>query len=293
VRFAWIDQNLDKYSISEMCRILEVTAQGYRKWKIEKPYKHALLLARIKELIAEHPLNKNYGVKRIFEGLKCKYDNIPSLSTVRRVMRENGIKRPKNSPKGLTKADKLAQKSDNLINGDFTAEAPNQKLLGDITQVETADGNLYIAGTLDCFDNQLVGLAMDDNMKSSLVIGSLEQAHRRFNIRGAIFHSDRGSQYTGADFRAKLAELGVLQSMNGAAGRCHDNAKMESVWGRFKEELIYQLPTKQMSMFEVKQWVFRYFMGYWNNARICSAIGGMPPARKRMEYYGKIDRYAA
>ena len=276
-----------------MCRVLEVTPQGYRKWKIEKPYKHALLLARIKEIIAEHPLNKNYGARRICEGLKLKYDDIPSLSTVQRVMRENGIKRQKNAPKGLTKADKLAQKSDNLINGDFTAVKPNQKLLGDITQVETADGNLYIAGTLDCFDNYVVGLAMDDNMRSSLVIQSLQQAHSRFGVRGAVFHSDRGSQYTSADFRDKLAEFGVLQSMNGAAGRCHDNAKMESVWGRFKEELIYQLPTKQMSMFEVKQWVFRYFMGYWNNTRICSAIGGMPPAMKRVEYYGSLARYAA
>ena len=293
MRFAWIGKNRGKYSLSEMCRVLEVTAQGYRKWKRPKPYKHALLLARIKEMQEEHPLNKNYGVMRVFEWLKYKYSDIPSLSTVRRVMRENGIKRPKNNPKGLTKADKLAQKSDNLINRNFTAEKPNEKWVSDITEVATADGKLYISGILDCFDNHITGLSMDDNMKAPLVIRSLEQAHKRFGAQGVVFHTDRGSQYTSESFRAKLAEFGVFQSMNGAAGLCHDNAKMESVWGRFKEELIYQLPTKETSMIIVKQWIFRYFMGYWNNTRICSAIGGLPPAAKREQYYNKSMSYAA
>ena len=271
-----------------MCRVLEVTPQGYRKWKIEKPYKHALLLAQIQEILAEHPLNKNYGVKRIMQALRHKFGYEKSLSTLRRVLRENNIKPPKSGPKGLTKADKKAQKSDDLIKRDFTAKRPNEKWVSDITEVKTLDGKLYISGILDCFDNSMVGLSMADNMQTPLVIDSFLMAAKQNKATGVIFHTDRGSQYTSIDFRNILAKYGVKQSMNSAAGRCHDNAKMESAWGRFKEELIYQTKTKEMSMKQVKMMIFRYFMGYWNNQRICSAIGGLPPSCKRYAYFNSL-----
>lgn len=110
-----------------MCRALEVSPQGFRKSLNEKPYKHATLLARIKAIYAEHELNTNYGVIRIYEALNYKFGSSPSISTVRRVMRENNLIRPANKPKGLTKANKEVQKSENLFNRDFTAEKPNQK----------------------------------------------------------------------------------------------------------------------------------------------------------------------
>lgn len=271
-----------------MCRVLEVTPQGYRKWKVEKPYKHTLLLAQIEEILAENPLNKNYGVKRILQALRHKFGFEKSLSTLRRALRENGIKPPKCGPRGLTKADKNTQKSDDLIKRNFTAEKPNEKWVSDITEVKTLDGKLYISGVLDCFDNSIVGLSMADNMKVPLVIDSFKMAMKQNKATGVIFHTDRGSQYTSIDFRKILAENGAKQSMNSAAGRCHDNAKMESVWGRFKEELIYQTKTKEMSMNQVKLMIFRYFMGYWNNQRICSAIGGLPPNLKRYAYFHSL-----
>lgn len=77
--------------------------------------------------------------------------------------------------------------------------------------------------------------------------------------------------------------------MNSAAGKCHDNARCESIWGRMKEELIYgRYNTKKMSMETVKSLVWRYFMSYWANRRICSAIGGIPPAVKRQRYYESL-----
>jgi len=271
-----------------MCRVLEVTPQGYRKWKVEKPYKHALLLAQIKEILAEHPLNKNYGVKRIMEALQHKYGYKKSISTLRRILRENGIK-ARRYPKGLTRADKKARKSDDLIKRNFRADRPNEKWVSDITEVQTADGKLYISGVLDCFDNSIMGLSMADNMKTQLVIDSFNMALRNAKEAEVIFHTDRGSQYTSYEFRRILGQTNVLQSMNSAAGRCHDNAKMESVWGRFKEELIYQINTKDMSMEAVRTEIFRYFVGYWNNIRICSAIGGIPPVDKRNNFYATLQ----
>ena len=112
-------------------------------------------------------------------------------------------------------------------------------------------------------------------------------------MRGAILHSDRGSQYTSALFRENLDKFGIIQSMNSAAGRCYDNAKCESMWGRFKEEKLYKTDTSKMTMAEVKSMIWRYFYSYWNNRRICSAIGGMAPMTKRKLYFDTIENDAA
>lgn len=271
-----------------MSRLFSVTPQGYRKWRKnqDKPYKHARLLANIQKILAEDEENENYGMHRMFEALKLKFDYTNSESTVARVMHENGlIHKVKHNPNGLTKADKEAQKSDNLLNRDFTADAPNQKWVTDITQLPTLDGNLYISGIFDCFDNHIVGLTLDNNMRKELVIDTVKQAMGRFGEKGVILHSDRGSQYTSVDFRTCLKDYGIRQSMNSMGGRCHDNAKCESMWGRAKVEKFYKMDTSRMSMDSVKRIVFKYFMGYWNNRRICSANGGMPPAVKRAIYY--------
>ena len=104
-------------------------------------------------------------------------------------------------------------------------------------------------------------------------------------IRGCILHSDRGSQYTIEDYRNAIEKYGIRQSMNSAGGRCHDNARCESMWARMKEELLYgRYDTEKMTIEELKTLIWRYFMGYWNNRRICSTNGGLPPAEKRRSY---------
>ena len=106
-------------------------------------------------------------------------------------------------------------------------------------------------------------------------------------MRTAIVHSDRGSQYTSEKYRTVIAKFEVRQSMNSAGGRCHDNARCESMWARMKNELFYLRGRKleNYTIEELKTLVWRYFMSYWNNQRICSAIGGVPPAVKRRRYY--------
>jgi transposase InsO family protein len=216
------------------------------------------------------------------------FPHIPCERTVYRIMERLGIVHtPKRKPNGITKADKEAMKSDDKIKRDFTAQRPLEKAVTDITEIQTADGKLYISTIEDCFDNAVLGLSMADNMKAGLCVDTLKSAIMSYpGLRGAIIHSDRGSQYTSGEYRQAIEKYGIIQSMNSAGGRCHDNAKCESLWGRFKEELLYdRYDTKKMPMTVVKSLIWRYFMSYWNNRRICSANGGLPPMVKRKKFY--------
>lgn len=274
-----------------MCEVLDVTRQGYNKWLKSqgKPSKHEALLALIKQILEEDSENSdNYGVQRIFLALRNNKGYKGSYSTVCRFCRENRITLPKKKkPNSLTKADKEAQKSEDLIKQDFTADRPNEKWLSDITEVPCADGKLYVAPILDCFDGAIVGLAIDDNMRKELCISAFEQACRRQKASGMIFHSDRGSQYTSGDFRASLAQYGAIQSMCGT-GRCYDNARMESFFATLKKEKLYRIKTEQLSMEVVKSIIWRYIESYYNNRRIYTTNGGYPPFVYRSMYYQEI-----
>jgi len=272
------------------CRILEVTPQGYRKYieNLTKPYKYARLLADMRAIIEEDEFNITYGKRRMYEKLQLDYECEYCYSTVANVMDENGLLQKPNKPKGLTKSDKAAQKSENLLKQNFKSEAPNQKTVTDITEFTGIDGKLYVSAVFDCFDNACLSVLMADNMRKELVIESFEQAAGLHDLRGAIGHSDRGSQYTSAEFRQTLKKLEIIQSMNSAAGRINDNAKCESMWARAKCEISACYDTKKMTSEELKQLIFWYFMSYWNNRRICSAIGGVPPMVKRGAYYERL-----
>ena len=277
-----------------MCRVLGVTRQGYEKYEesLNKPHKYAGLPAEIRAIIEEDEYNDKYGKERLHDALILR-GYVISLSTVYRICRKHGICLKENTPKGLTKSEKDAYKNDDLLKGDFNADAPNGKLISDITQLPTKEGKLYISAVFDCFDNACLGISMDDNMRIPLVTDSLKMAVLTHKITSAIFHTDRGSQYTSYDFRAFSEKAHITQSMSFAGSSCYGNAKCESIWGRFKLEAIYgRHRTELMSMDDVKTLVFRYFMGYWNNRRISHAIGGLPPMLKRRRFFNS-SKFAA
>ena len=288
--------------IAFYCRMLEVSRQGFYNYlkNQSRPYKYETLVARMKGIIDADECNDSYGSVRMWQALNLLRENesdlfVPSHATVARIMREKGlIHKPKRNPNSLTQADKEAQKSDNLLAGNFEADSPFAKTVTDITELPTADGKLYISAIEDCFNNEILGLSMADNMRASLCVETLKSAVRVHPaLRGSISHSDRGSQYTSAEYRAALARFGIRQSMNSAAGRCHDNAKCESLWARFKEELIYgRYDTKSMPMDVVKSLIWRYFLSYWNNRRICSKNAGLPPTAKRWRYFAAAEATA-
>ena len=124
---------------------------------------------------------------------------------------------------------------------------------------------------------------METTMKADLCVHTLENALTAYPaLEGAVIHSDRGTQYTSETYRQAIWENHIHQSMNSAGGRCHDNARCESMWARIKTELLYnRYDTKQMTVEDLKELIWRYFFSYWNNRRICSANGGLPPMIKR------------
>ena len=146
---------------------------------------------------------------------------------------------------------------------------------------------LYVSAIFDCFDLTVLGLAMDDNMRAELCVRTLDSAAASYPaLRGAVVHSDRGSQYTSGAYRAALEKHGIRQSMNSDSCRCHDNARCESMWAKMKCELFYdRIAPENMTVEQLKALIWRYFISYWNHRRICSANGGLPPTLKRLRYY--------
>lgn len=281
--------------IAIYCRALGVTPQGYKKHlQIQsKPYKYAQLLADMYKILEEDVYNSTYGKQRMYLKLVEDYDCPYCYNTVAMVMRENGLLQKGNRPKGLTKADKEAQKEDDLVKRNFKSEKPCQKSVTDITEIPCMDKKLYVSGVFDCFDNFCLGLSIRTSMETALVLESYQYALEHHEMEGCIVHSDRGSQYTSYDCKDFCKKNGLIQSMNSAGGRCHDNAKCESMWARMKVEIFSIYNPKKFTATQMEKIIWDYFMDYWNHRRICTANGGFPPAMKREIFWMKQMEYVA
>jgi transposase InsO family protein len=214
---------------------------------------------------------------------------------VYRLRREKGlIAQRKRRPHGLTKQNPKEQLSEDLVQRDFTARAPGEKWLGDITQAQCKDGKLYICGVLDCFDGTLVGVSMREHMRKELCLSALETAVVRYRpLPWLIFHSDRGSQYTSNGYRSCLQKHEIRQSM-GRTGSCYDNARMESFWATLKNDLLYRLPLSTLTREQVRRIVFRWIECYYNRERLYSANPDyMPPLVYREQWLATSARLAA
>lgn len=192
-----------KGKISFCCRMLHVTCQGFYKYLATKdrPWKYQPLADAMFDIHTEDECNDTYGRIRMYQALKLKKPEgvaIPSERTVYRVMEEIGLShRPRRKPNGITKVDREARKSDDLLKRDFRSDAPLAKCVTDITEIKAADGKLYISTIFDCFDSAVLGLAMDTNMKTPLCVRTLDNAMMAYpGLWGAIIYSDRGTQYT-------------------------------------------------------------------------------------------------
>ena len=146
---------------------------------------------------------------------------------------------PKRKPNGITKADREAMKSDDLLKRDFCSDEPLKKCITDITEIKAKDGKLYTSVIFDCFDLSVLGIAMSTDMKAELCVQTLDNAMASYSaLHGTILHSDRGAQYTSNLYRKAIIRYGICQSMNSAGGRCHDNDRCESMWARMRTERL-------------------------------------------------------
>ena len=184
-----------KGKLSFYCRMLGVSRQGFYKYLANKdrPWKYQDLADAMIAIHTEDEYNDTYGRIRMYQALLLKKPEglkIPSERTVYRVMDEIGLShQPKRKPNGITKADREARKSDDLLKRDFKSDKPLEKCVTDITEIKAKDGKLYVSAIFDCFDSSVIGLAMDTNMKASLCKETLENAAKAYpSIRGAIIH---------------------------------------------------------------------------------------------------------
>jgi putative transposase len=275
-----------RYSIKQMCKWIEVSTSGFYEW-LSRP--DSATTRRRKELSVYvlksfNDSDGRYGYRRVHAQL-LRWGRPCSRQLVASIMAELGLVpcQPRRSRKGTTRqAAKFAPIPD-LVRRDFTATQPGEKMIGDITYIRTWEGWVYLALVIDCYSKKIVGWAMDDNYKTPLIQRAIEMAARNIELqKGAIFHSDRGSNYTSSEFAGTLKDLGILQSV-GRTGICYDNAQTESTNGQIKVELVNreEFPTRKYAMARVA----RYIELFYNSQRLHSRLGYRSPQEVLDEYY--------
>lgn len=279
MKFAFIEAHRRRWPVRVQCRVLGVSASGFYDHLKRRPGARAVRRAELGERIARvHADSRGrYGSPRVHAQLHRDGRKV-ARKTVETIMRERGLRgktKRKRTPR--TTDSRHAQPiADNVLERDFTAAAPNQKWLADITYVDTDEGWLYLAAVLDCFSRRIVGWAAADHLRSELVEEALTMALRTRDIdpsTGLIHHSDRGVQYASNSFQRLLETHGIVCSMSGK-GDCYDNAMMESFFGTLKAELDEPLATHAIARVKL----FEYIEVFYNRQRLHSALEYDSPA---------------
>jgi transposase InsO family protein len=277
----------DAPTIVQMCRWLGVSKSGYYDWR-SRPQSAAaarreLLKIKIKALFEAN--DGTYGYRRLHAAL-VRGGEEAGEELVRQLMRELGLVACQPAPwRPQTTQQGTAGPIPDLVNRDFSAEAPGEKMVGDITYIPTWEGWLYLATVIDCATRKVIGWAMDDNYKTPLITAAIEMAARNVALPAdAVFHSDRGSNYTSAEFAAVLDGLGIRQSV-GRTGICFDNALAESFNAAVKVERVHRTvyPTRK----KAKEDIARYIELRYNRTRLHSALGYRTPQEVHDEYLNR------
>jgi putative transposase len=262
-----------------MCELLAVSTSGYYAARARAP---ALRADRDAQLLSEITAQQRrhrgrYGRRRMAVAVRRALDAVVAERRVGRLMRAAHLQsRSRRRFRALTTDSRHAHPiASNVLQRDFSASAPNQKWLADITYVPTDEGWLYVALVLDLFSRKLVGWAMAARMPQELTQAALAMAlgWRRPEV-GLLHHSDRGSQYAALDYRTQLAVRGITVSMSGK-GDCWDNAPMESANGTVKVECVHGVHFKTRA--QAQHALLEYF-GYYNTERIHSSLGYFSPS---------------
>ena len=267
-RFQFVADNSATFEVKRLCELVEVERSSYYAWKAGAPARAAR--AEEDQRLAErirvvHAADNTQGAPRITAELNdhATAGERVNHKRVARVMRLEGIRGyVKKRRVRTTIPEPSGQKYPDLLKRDFTAPAPNQRYVGDITYLPIADGsNLYLATVIDCYSRRLVGWAIADHMRTELVEDALKAAAAtRGSLKGAIFHSDHGSVYCSKAYATLCRNLGVTQSM-GAVGSSADNALAESFNAAMKREVLQDSAcwTDELTCRrQVFKWLVRY-----------------------------------
>jgi transposase InsO family protein len=276
VKFAFIDAEKAFHRITKLCRLLEVSRAGFYAWCGRPPSPRAVEDARLTVLIREaHELGrKTYGSPRVHKALIAQQVFVSRKRVIRLMQAENIVGRQRRRYRCTTMSDHDQPVAANLLDRQFTAERPNQKWVGDTTELITGEGRLYLAVIVDLFSRFVVGWALSSSNNRHLTLKALEMAlQRRGPAGGLLHHSDQGSTYASEDYRDELAARGITCSMS-RRGNCYDNAAMESWFSTLKSELGERFETNAAA----KEQLFDYIEVFYNQQRLHSAIGYVSPA---------------
>ena len=294
----YIDNHRDRFGVEPICKVLPIAPSTYYEQKAQerdpdrrsaRAKRDEVLKPEVQRVFIEN--FSVYGARKIWKQLNRESIRIARCTTERltTALGIHGATRGKAWKTTIPDADAVRPRD--LVQRSFTATAPNQLWVADITYVSTWRNHvIYVAFIIDVFARRIVGWRVLHSLKTDIVLDALEQAlYSRTGTEGLVHHSDRGSQYLSIRYTERLAEAGIESSV-GSVGDSYDNALAECIIGLFKTEVIWRRgPWKTINEVEyaVCEWV-----AWYNNRRLLESIGDIPPAELEQAYYEQLESQA-
>ena len=285
----YIDRNKKEFGVEPICEVLQFAPSTYYAAKSRPLSARAIRDVAMKVLIVTvHEANYGvYGVRKMWKAIRRAGTDI-GRDQVARLMRELGIEGVRRGRKvRTTRADEKANRPPDLVERRFVASGPNELWVTDLTYVPTWAGMVYVSFITDVFSRTIVGWRVASNMRTDMVLDSLEMARwaRGTRLDGLVCHSDAGSQYTSIRYTERLDEIGDRPSI-GSVADSYDNALAETINGLYKTEVIRRRgPWRDVDAVELATlaWVH-----WFNTERLHSSLGDIPPAEFEEHYYRQL-----
>jgi putative transposase len=280
VKFRFIREHAARYPILIMARVLGVSSNGYYVWSRRAPSRRdaetAAIDSQIISIFKEH--RGRCGARKVHRELVSRNDAACGPKKVAKRMRVLDLVARKPRKFIVTTDGKHDLPVEpNLLNREFVATEPNRAWVGDITYIPTKAGWVYLAVVIDLYSRKVVGWAVSTRIDAALVIAAfLRACWLRRPGPGLLFHSDRGSQYASAAFRAVLAAWHCTQSMS-RKGNCWDNAVAESFFKTLKIEWLYMLSSMLEGKEQAEREIFEYIEVYFHRKRLHETLGYLTP----------------
>jgi transposase InsO family protein len=278
--YRFIESETGQFAVRTLCRVAQVSPSAYDGWRgrgegpSEALVDEAMLANRIFDIWRRS--RGRYGAPRVTATL-LRAGATVNEKRVARIMVELGVAGKCGRRKVRTTwRDHTATPAPDLVERDFTADAPDELWVGDITYIPTGEGWLFVASVLDVCTRVLVGWSIADHLRTELCTDAMAAAaatRGRSRFAGTVFHSDHGCQYTSTDFKGCCKRMKIVQSM-GTVGDSYDNAMAESLWSSLKRELVddAKFATKEEARLALFEWIVWY-----NTERLHSALDYMSP----------------
>lgn len=269
----------DKYPISDMCRLFNVSYSSYYKWRLrqQQPDRDEYLIEKIQERYLSS--KKSAGYRQITLQLKSKYGIVINHKAVYRIMKKLGIQSMSRRRRPYTHYSEAIHRYQNVLNRNFKAEHSNQKWVTDITYIHTQQGVLYLSAIKDLFDGFIVSHRMGTKQNVNLVTTTIKEAMAKEKVAsGMVLHSDQGFQYTSHAYFHLTQEYDITPSMS-RRGNCLDNSCMENFFGMLKSEWIQR--RKFATIDDAKEAVEQYI--YYYNYERCQLKTKLTPYEKRSQ----------